>query len=130
MKAIDIIHKVPGPFALAGVLAILSAMFVGWGNLGTLAWAKDTDQQVKDAVQPLSAQVQQMAKNIEDQAKEAKDTKAQQFARDIFAAVIEKCEAKRRGSSARAWTERIQTLKVEYQKLTGIVYAEPECEDL
>lgn len=111
-------------------ILVLPAMIVGIPIYGRVARASDIDTVVAQAVAPVQKAANDAAKASQDQAKETKALKIQLLERDIFNAVIEKCEARRRGSGARLWTERLQQLKGAYEDLTGRQYDEPDCTDL
>lgn len=95
-----------------------------------VALASDLDQKIAAAVVPVQQAANDAARASQEQAKETKALKLQLLERDIFTAVIEKCEARRRGNGVRLWTERLQQLKSDYQDLTGRAYDEPDCTDL
>lgn len=111
-------------------ILVLPAMIVGIPIYGRVARAADIEQKIAQAVAPIQQATADVAKASQQQAQETKALKAQLLERDLFAAIVSKCEARARGAGVRFWTERIQQLKGEYQDLTGRVYDEPDCSDL
>ena len=111
-------------------LLVLPAMIVGLPLVGKVAWASDLDQKIAAAVAPVQQAANDAAQSSQDQARETKALKLQLLERDLFTAIIEKCEAKRLGTGVRVWTERLQKLKTDYATMTGYLYDEPDCSDL
>lgn len=95
-----------------------------------VALAADLDQKIAAAVAPIQQATADAARAQQAQASETRALKLQLLERDIFTAVIEKCEAKRRGTGVRLRTERLQKLKADYLAMIGHAYDEPDCSDL
>jgi hypothetical protein len=119
----ELTAKAPGPFALSGVIAIMVAMFAGWGNLGPLAWAKDTDKKIQEAIEPIKREVSNLAD----------DTKI--VVLDLWAAQMREakrnlCNAPPNSQARERELQEIERLQGLYSKRAGARYEVPDCGDL
>lgn len=113
-------------------LVVLPAMFIGWLNLGQLAWAndvaKEVDNKVEAAVKPIKEQVDRIEAQVEQQTADTGEVIVGLLASELRGAAATRCLAP-------AWqrereNRKIEELQRKYKIRTGGEYDIPSCNEL
>lgn len=130
----DLARRAPAPLALAGVGAIMWAMFVGYPMLGQLAWSKEGDEPVETKIQTAMKPIVDRLDKIEEGL-----TLQAEVSNSLLLELTEKTltEINRRRCSAATladrdyWQSEMNKLKPRYLKYSGgVAYEQRNCSDL